>query len=168
MLRRVLLGLVAIGALGALIWLVVLAFTSDESLIKDVVEDATTKFEELHPGGVLGHVSEDYKDSAGFDKAQIHRNLFALRFLYSEAKINYGGLKITVNGDTATAWLRVSLDFKKKNGEWVSAKGMSGGGRRMSNAFTLTLVREGWKTWRIKSVEAAKDPKTDTPESDAN
>ena len=167
MIRRVLLGLVAVGALATLIWLVVLAFTSDESLIKDVVEDAATKFEELHPGGVVGHISEDYEDSIGYNRDRIRLVLFSLRSMYSEAKIDYGGLKITVNGDTATAWLRVSLELKRKNGKWISAKDMSGGGRRMSDAVSLTFVREGWKTWRIKSVEAAKDPKTDDSEPDA-
>lgn len=153
--RRFLLGVAAIVLLSALFYVGGLLLASDEDRIKGVIESAAVKFEELSPGGVVKHVSEDYADSWGFTRDRIRLTIMKTRGYYTEARVEYGGLKIQIDGDEAVVHLRVKVTLKNKAGSWTDVRDVPGARRTGGGEMEIKLAREGWKTWRIVSVEQA-------------
>ena len=111
------------------------ARSSDEELVRAVIDDMEIAAEARDASDVLEHVADSYADSAGFDKAQLQNFLrgYFLAHPKLELLVNIESLEFPVDGlaqaviTVTTVELtdpnrqRLEVEFRRSDGEWYVA-----------------------------------------------
>jgi hypothetical protein len=108
--------------------------TSDENQVRAVIDAAETAAEDRDASDVIDHVTSDYSDSNGYDRAQLQNFLRAyflarpkLELLVRIESLEFpvaglGRARIAVNalpsGESAT----LDVEFRQEKGEWRVAR----------------------------------------------
>ena len=101
--RKILIGAVAAAACGVATYFLVELFTTDRQRVTRVVRRLAGRLESRDPAGFCLLLTEDYKDSAGHDRAALRARLvWGLPQLRS-LSVAIEDLDVQVTGDTATA-----------------------------------------------------------------
>ena len=108
------------------------ARSSDEELVRAVIDDMEIAAEARDASDVLEHVADSYADSAGFDKAQLQNFLrgYFLAHPKLELLVNIESLEFPVDGlaqavvsvttadITDPAAQRLKVEFRRSEGAW--------------------------------------------------
>lgn len=108
--------------------------SSDEELVRALIDAVEIAAEERDASDVIEHVASDYSDSNGFDRAQLQN--FLRGYFLANPKIELlvrieslefpvaglGRARVSVNalpsGDNAT----LDVEFRQQKGEWLVAR----------------------------------------------
>jgi hypothetical protein len=140
--RLILAGLVAIivivGAI--LIWRATHPPLSDKEQIEQILDRIEKGVETKNPSAILSTISDDYRDSFGFTKLDIHRLSLSLPRMHGTPRVVLADVQIAIRGKRATVNLsgEVTVRF---GGEQT---------QEFAGALTLELRKNG--AWHVIST----------------
>ena len=137
--KKALIGIGVLAALGAAVYLVRELLTTDRQRVERTVRRLARRFEARDPLGFCQLLAEDYQDGNGFDRLSLRAFLTRGLPQLSRVSVRLDALEVEVSGDDATAdftghvtaesrggdqppWRHeslVRLSLRKADGEWL-------------------------------------------------
>jgi hypothetical protein len=147
-LKKTLLGLALLAALGAGVYLVRELLTTDRQRVERTVRRLARRLEARDPLGVCEFLAEDYRDSNGFDRLSLRALLTRGLPQLARVSVRLDAMEIAVEGDDATA------DFTGH----VTAQGRGEQPPWQHESLVRLSLRKAEGEWRVRRAECSLPP----------
>jgi ketosteroid isomerase-like protein len=149
--KKVLIGLVAAVALGAVGYLGMELLTTERQRVQRVIRRLARRFEARDAAGFCQMLAENYSDGNGFNRLSL-RSLLTQGLPYlTNIKVEIEGLQTTVSGDEATSEFTGSVTAEE-------ARGKSQQPPWRHQSLVRLQFRKVEGEWRVQHAEYALPP----------